>query len=792
MIRNILTVVIRNLRKSGIIGLINIFGLSIGIACAIIVFLYVRFETGYDKHFNDFERIYRIRAVIHSAEMDYERIMGSTMIPQTLRSDYPQVEYAIRLRRNSNTPIKYGDQKINLEYSFRAEPDFFQIFNVEFIAGSGNLSLSRPNTAAITEKLAKKLFGDLDPIGKIVTNDSSNYQVTAVISDWPANTHFSPQVIFSWEPGRTDWFENEWGGVSTCYIKLKENVDARKFDEEIRNIEEKYSPDQTSDEKVNRTVLHFLQPLTDIHLRSNYIGEFQTPGSLMNLRILVAIGILVLLIACVNYMNLVTAKFMTRAREIGIRKTVGATRQNLIFQFLLESFLFVFIAHIIAMFIIEFSLPELNTMLNLNLSVNYQDSLLVPAIVLLILVTTLVSGSYPAFFLSSYKAISVLKGKVTSGRSSWATRKILVIFQFTISIMLIIGVITTYYQVNFMKNYPLGFDKEQKLVLRFPRNKVQPNAYKSIKTQFLQNPIVKNCCFTSSIPGEWNYGWRTYLPGEEYIRTFLVNYYQVDEDFAPVFGLEMVAGEDLFDDNMNDSTMKLIINEEAVKTIGWASPEDAIGKNIWSRSRVIVGVFKDFHFEGLQTKIEPMGIFRMDEDYKLLIIDLDTRNVGAALEGIEKIYSGIMPEYPFDYFFMDDNFNKQYRTEEMLGKFITILAFLGIVIACLGLLGLASFMTQQRTKETGIRKVNGATETDIIKLFSGAFIKWILIANLIAWPVSFIILNNWLQNFAYRVGLQWWIFALAGAVSVVLTLSTVTYQAMRAARANPVDAIKYE
>ena len=746
----------------------------------------------YDKHFDDYDRIYRIRSIIKSADMDYERVMGSTMLAQTLRSDYPQVESAVRFIRNNKAPIRFGAKKTNLNYSFRADPGFFKVFSVDFISGSGRQSLDRANSAVLTQKVAEKLFGDLDPIGKIVTNDTMDYQVTAVIADWPANTHFNPEIIFSWEPGRSDWFETEWRGASYCYLKIAENVDTQKFDEELRYIQDKYAPPKANDENISRVTTHYLQPLSDIHLNSNYVAELSPPGSLMHLRIFIGIGLLVLLIACVNYMNLTTAKFMNRAREIGIRKTVGATRRNLIFQFLLESFLFVFIAHIVAMFFIELTLPRLNEVLNLSLSVNYHDKILIPAILILIISTSLVSGSYPAFFLSSYKAISVLKGRITSGKSSWITRKALVIFQFSISIILIIAVITTFYQLNFMKNYSLGFDKDQKVVLRFPRHKVGPGDYKSVKSYFKQSPFVRNCSFTSSIPGEWNYGWRTYLPGEENIRTFLVNYYQVDEDFASVFGLEIIAGEDLFHDNMNDSTMKIIYNEEAIRQIGWGSPEEAVGKHIWSNRRTVTGVFKDFHFEGLQTEIEPMGIFRMDEDYKLMIIDLNTTNIGEALAGIEAIFNRVMPDFPFDYFFLDDNFDKQYRSEEMLGQFITILAGLGVLIACMGLLGLASYMTQQRTKETGIRKVTGATEMDIIRLFSGVFTRWILIANLIAWPIAYLIMHNWLQGFAYRVGLQWWIFVVAGAISVVLTLSTVSFQAMRAARANPVDAIKYE
>lgn len=797
MLTYYLKLVLRNVLQTRGYSIINILGLAIGIACAMIVYLYVYQELSYDRYYPDYQRIYRVVSDVHSSGLIYNRNTVSPPIVKVLREDFPQVEKAVKYSRGSlKAPVKFNDKKVYVERYLRIEQDFLELLPQKIIRGAIKDQVTRPNTALITESLAKILFGDSDPIGQIIKRDSINYEVTAVFQDWPENSHLNPELLCSWNPSlaNTDdaWMEDNWGGIGMAFVKLKEGTDVKAFEEVLKTLESKYNTDPQDRWGLNRTVYHYLQPLKDIHLKSRTPFEFKPAGSITYLTVFTAIGLLILLIACINYMNLTTAKFMKRIREIGIRKTLGATRNSLIVQFLFESFMYVFIAHVIAMFMVELFLPNVNQLLETKLVADYSKLTLIGSIIVLIFFTGLISGSYPAFFLSSFKPISILQGSIKTGFVSAWIRKGLVVFQFAVSVALIISVLVIYKQLNYMKDYPLGFDKEQKLILRFPQNVIGPNAYKQIKQEFSKIPQINKTAFCSSIPGEWNYGWRTYLPGEQNIRTFLINYYQVDEDFASLMKLEFVAGTPLLPEHLSDRMIELIINETSLKTFGWNSPEDAIGKNIFNNNWRIVGVFKDFHFKGLQEQVGPMGIFLMHEDYKLLVLDVNTETYRETLSRVEEVYNKLMPDYPFEYFFMNENFDKQYKNEEQMGQFLTVLSLLGVFIACIGLLGLASFMTQQRTKEIGIRKVNGARVQDILTLLVGSFSKWILVANIIAWPIMYYILDKWLENFAYRTSISWWIFAIAGLLSFFLAIATVIYQSYIAAKTNPVDTLKCE
>ncbi|MBU1014695.1 MAG: ABC transporter permease [Bacteroidetes bacterium] len=798
MLKYYLKITGRNIIRTKGFFIINILGLSIGIACAIFIYLYVYQEFSYDKYYPDYQRIYRVISKIQTNTLTYERIAASPPLAKVLREDFPQVEKAIRFSRGQmKTPVRFNDSKVNIDRPLRVDQDFFELFPQKIVKGLTKDQVTRPSTAVITENLAKILFGNIDPIGKVIINDTLKYEVTAVIEDWPDNSHMNPDLICSWHPSpfiNTDmlWMDEGWGGQSMTYIKLREGTDVSAFAETLKPLEAKYNVDPQDREGMKRIVYHYLQPLKDIHLQSHDEFEMKPSGNLSYLKVFMTIGMLILFIACINYMNLTTAKFMNRVREIGIRKTVGAGRKTLIVQFLFESFIYVFIAHVIAMFLVEFFLPSVNQLLDARLKVDYSNPALLISIGILILFTSLLSGSYPALFLSSLKPILIFQGNIKTGFVSVWIRKGLVIFQFAVSVGLIISVMLIYKQLNFMKNYPLGFDKEQKLVLRFPREVIGLNEYKQIKQEFLKIPQVNKSAFCSSIPGEWNYGWRTYLPGEENIRTFLVNYYQVDEDFTDLIDLQFIAGNSFKPGNQGSRINEMMINESALKTFGWSNAEEAIGKYIWNDRTRIVGVFKDFHFKGLQESVGPMGIYQMTDDFKLFVLDIKYADYLATLKQIETTYNSLMPNYPFEYFFLDQNFDKQYKSEEQMGQFLTVLSLLGIFIACIGLLGLASFMTQQRTKEIGIRKVNGASIPNILSLLVGSFSIWILVANIIAWPVSFYLLKKWLENFAYQTTFSWWIFALAGFISLILAICTVLYQSYIAAKSNPVDSLKSE
>ncbi len=789
MLKNILLVAFRNLYRNKGYSLINILGLSIGIACAVLVMIYVSFELSFDKCFSDYDRIYRIRSDRYFGETIDQSALSSSMVAPTLLQDYPQVEYATRFFDERPAPIYYEGTGLYLNNIARADLDFFEIFDIPFIYGFREEALNRPSTAVITQSTSEKFFGDENPVGKILRRDTLKFEITGVIEDWPENCHFEFDLITSWEPYEVWDFvaENPWNGISLTYVKLMPDTDIGEFEKDVENLW--YTYVEPESENPTRILLHYLQPLRNIHLNMSFRNDVAITTNPDYLVIFSIIGFIVLVIACINYMNLTTAQYMKRSREIAIRKTVGAHRSLLICQFLTESLIFTFIAHIIAVFLVEVSIHYLNNFLDLNLSINHEGSWFIGGLLILILFTGLFSGSYPAFFLSSFQPIAVIRGVLHTGKMNVLIRRTLVIIQFTVSISLVIAVLTIYSQLHFMKNHALGFDRDDKIVLRFPRNHVIPENYHGIKQEFLSIPSVNLAAFSSTVPGQWNYVWRTYLPEWEESKNILMNWYAVDEDFVEVMGLELISGiEHTTDMNWN----KLIVNEEAVKAFGWGKPDDAINKSIWRESSKVIGVVKNFHLKGLHHELQPMGMFRIDEDFKYLIIDIQQHNLNNTIESLQKVFNKIIPDAPFYYFFLDEDFNKQYKTEEQLSKLFSGLTILGLVIACLGLLGLASFMVQQRTKEIGIRKVNGASVSSIIIRLVRAFTRWILVANLIAWPLSWFFLQRWLEEFAFHIDQNIWIYIIAGGAVFILAIITVIYQAWKAAVANPVDAIKYE
>lgn len=789
MFKNILLVAFRNLFRQKGYSIINILGLAIGIACAFLVMIYVSYELSFDKCYSDHERIFRVRSDRYSGETVDISALSSQMVAPTLSRDYPQVIYATRFFKARPCPVYHEGNGLYLTYIARADMDFFDIFDLEFICGSREDALKRPNTCVITEPVSKKFFGDENPIGKVLVKDSINYEITGVIEKWPENSHINWELILSWDPHEVWDFvrENPWEGIAYNYIKVFPETDVDKLGDEIENIWERY----VDPEKLNpeRKLLHYLQPLTDIHFNNKNRNDIGTPTSPAYLYTFIIIGLIILIIACINYMNLTTAQYLKRSREIAIRKTVGAYRRLLIFQFLTESLIFTFIAHVIAIFIVEMSLSNINDFLGLNLSIDYTSLWFIAGVLIMILFTGLLAGSYPAFFLSSFRPIAVIRGIIGTGNINIWIRRILVVLQFTISIALVIGVLAILNQLKYMKSHPLGFNKDNKIILRFPRNNVTPDNYTTVKQEFLSIPEVNKAAFSSTVPGQWNYVWRTTLPEWEGERNILMNWYAVDEDFIDVMDIELLAGENL---NSEMYWAHMIINEEAVKTFDWGTPENAINKDIWREGRKVVGVVNNFHLKGLQNELQPMGMFRIDEDFKYLIIDVNVNDLQKTIESLRNTFNDVFPNAPFYYFFLDKDFDKQYKSEEQLSKLFTGITLLGLFIACLGLLGLASFVAQQRTKEVGIRKVNGASVGSIVMMLVRDFTRWVLLANIIAWPVSFLLINRWLEGFAFHINQNIWLYIISGGSVFILAVFTVSYRAWRAAIINPVDALRYE
>ena len=576
------------------------------------------------------------------------------------------------------------------------------------------------------------------------------------------------------------------------YIKLAEGVDADLFQEKIRYLPHQYIGKELEEQGVEFSLI--MQPIRDIHLYSHLNWEAEASGNPLYVRIFIGVGLLILLITCMNFINLTTARSANRAGEVGMRKVVGAQRRQLIGQFLGESVLLAAIAMVFSCFFVMLLLPAFNNLLGAKFSWAH---MLNPAIVLslcgIMLFLGVIGGSYPAFFLSAFKPSAVLRGSLRAGTKGVLMRKILVVGQFAISITLIIGTILFEQQLNYMKNTDLGFDKEQKLVIEFDRSIITPSTYESVKTEMLKHPSITGATFSSSVPGRWMYLWQMWPYGERDTNSQLINCFQVDYDFLHEYDIELVAGR-YFQKEMGTDQPGVgnILNEAAVRTFGWNSVEEVLGKDITDENSPVIGVVKDFHFRGLQNKVEPLLMFVMVEDFRYISLTVNTENLSETLAFIDQKYQELYPNTIYEYFFLDKDFDMQYWAEEQIGKIFSIFTFFGIFIACLGLLGLASFVAEQRTKEIGIRKVLGASVSGIVVMLSREFVKWVLLANIIAWPLAWLGMNYWLRDFAYRIDITITPFIVSGLLALIIAFVTVSVQTFKAGRANPVQSLNYE
>ena len=791
MLRNYLKVSFRNFKKNKGMFLINLIGLSLGVASCMIISLYVLHELSYDDYHQDAGRIYRIAYTLKTETRESNYAGCSDRAAPVLKSDFPQVENAARITRERSAPVQYEDKLFFENFVYYADPDIFRIFTIPVLRGEPQLKLAQPRTAVLSEDLAEKYFGSQNPVGRVIRVRSNEYEVAGVVKNPPSNTHWKYGIILSWESYKeTAERYGHWQGVAAkTYLKLREGVSAKDFGRQIKHLAHKYIGDKLIEKK--ETITYTLQPVTDVHLHSHLKWEFEPPGSTVYLYIYSAAGILILLIACINFINLSTARSANRSSEVGVRKVIGAQVKNLFVQFLGESCLITFMAFLLSIVFVDLSVPILKELSGISFDYsslfNLNTALAAAA---LFVITSLAAGAYPAFFLSALQPVSVLKGTGLKGRKGINLRRILVISQFSISILLIIGTLLISKQLNFMKNQHTGFDKEQKLIINFTSETANLDNYEMIKSEFLNVSRINSASFSSSIPGRWNYWWRVWPAGQEIEKNKAMNFFQVDHDFIKDYGLQMAAGRP-FDRNLRTDANTFIINEAAASAFGWQL-ENAVGKKIGNNSVPIIGVLKNYHFRGLQEEIAPLVIYLIEDDFQYLSLSISADNLEETISSIKSKYQQLFPDMPFKFFFLDEDFDMQYRFEERLAGIFTIFAALGIIIAGLGLIGLVSFMTEQRTKEIGIRKVLGATITNIVSVISKEFMILILLSNVIAWPIAWYVMNSWLHNFAYRIDIDWRVFIAAGCLALFMTMILSGFQAVKAALADPVEALRYE
>jgi putative ABC transport system permease protein len=805
MFKNYFKIAFRNLWRNKGFSAINIFGLAIGLAVFLLIALFVVDELSYDKYNLNADRIYRVNSDFKVNGSTFNDRLSPAPMAETLMKDYPQIEQATRLKDNGKTLVRNGNKIIFEPNSMFADANLFNVFTVQMIAGDKRTALMQPHSLVISEYIAKKYFNSIDVIGKTLRLDNTDdYKITGVIKNMPPQSHLHFNLLKAMS-GYADSRNTNWINVNyLTYLLVHKGTTQRDLDNYLSATTKKYAEPllqsfiHTSIADLESKGDHFrfvTIPLTKIHLYSTLTQEQEPSGNIQYVYIFIIIAVFILLVACINFMNLSTARSAGRSKEVGVRKVLGSSRGTLIYQFLIESILTSFIALVIALFIASLMLPYFNHLSDKEISLNLvSNTWLLPFSIIGTLVIGITAGAYPAFFLSAFQPIQVLKGKLASGfKGSWL-RNSLVIFQFSTVITLIVGTLVIYSQLNYIRNKKLGYNREQVLVLQNTYSLSQHA--NSFKQDVLKLAGVKSGTMTPYLPTSKNTNTEVYgknaamSPGQS---TALETWY-IDEDYIPTLGMEMAAGRSFTKGILTDSSA-VIINETAARMLGYN--KNPLDEKIFRGGGVsmnIIGVVKDFNSGSLRNKIEPL-ILRLSEQRGGMAFRIDTKNVPGLISQIQTLYhtaDANMAGQPFIYSFLDDDFNHLYKSEQNTGKIFMSFAFFAILIACLGLFGLITYAAEQRTKEIGIRKVLGASVTSIVTMLTNDFLKLVGIATVISFPITWWAMTKWLQDFAYRTSIGWWVFAVAGLLAILITIITVSFRAIKAALTNPVTSLRSE
>lgn len=808
MFKNYFKTAWRSLGKNRIVTILNITGLSIGVACSLLIALYVLDELSYDRFNKHADQIYRIDEQIKFGDYNYNGTKVPAIMAPTFIKDYtPLIEQYTRFKSSPAVVILKGNDLIREDRVVYADSTLFDVFTLEMIAGDKKTALKEPHSLVVNESTARKYFNSVDIIGKtILVNDSINYKITGVIKDIPRQSHFDFDLFMPLcESGASR--DNSWLNANLqTYLLLKPGTDIRQFEKRLNITMEQYqAPDFKS--KLNMSMDDFkkggnfvkctLIPLTDIHLHSNLVDELGINGSIRYVYIFSAIAIMILLIACINFMNLSTARSANRAREVGVRKVLGSLKQNLIAQFMVESLLSCFLSFLIATGVAALLIPLFNQLAEtqIHVSMLFRPSILFGILVLLILVS-LISGSYPAFFLSSFQPIRVLKGNLSKGFKGSALRNILVVLQFTISVILMIGTLVINNQLKYIRNKDLGFNKEQVLTLQ--NTAALNNNTKAFINELLRMPEVKNITSSGFLPvtGSRTTQGFTIVPQYDGKNFTLMQAWPVDDRYLPTFQMQLKSGRNFSAQYPTDSTA-VIINETAAKLYAGVDP---VNKKLYrigdlSTGKLvaynIIGVMKDFNFNSLREQVTPL-VLSLQQNNEGMAMRISSGDIPGLLNRIKAIWKSMASSQPISYAFLDEEFNKRYGVDQRREKIFLLFSILAILIACLGLFGLVTFAAEQRLKEIGIRKVMGAAVPDIFVLLSKDFIKLLLLSICIASPIAWWAMTQWLQDFAYRTTIAWWMFVAVGAICLLIAMITISFQLARAAVANPVKSLRAE
>lgn len=817
MLQTYVKIAWRNLMKNKVFSFINVLGLSIGLTCCMLITLYIVHETSYDTYHKNVNSIYQLGTVFIDQGVENRGANTAAPLGRMLQQEYPEVTASTRilnLFRDDKTlfQVRENNGKLNSIYEtkgFLADSNFFQVLSYNFKEGDPRTALLEPNSVVIDEDIAQKLFGRESAINKIVrisssTNGDTSFRITGVLANSSGPTHLDARFFLSFRGGNMDGFANDNPSLANnnmfyTYLLLKKDVDAEMLAQKFPGFVQRHLGEQLKQMGKKRN--YFLTPVTDIYL-SGVSSNGIVTGSKTSLFILGSIALLTLLIACINFMNLSTANSAKRAAEVGVRKVLGAQKSSLLRQFLGESLVMAIIALVFAALFTFLLLPVFEHVAGKMLIISTQQKITLAALfILLAVITGLLAGSYPAFYLSSFRPIKVLKGKFSNSLAAISLRKGLVVFQFIISIVLIVASVVIANQMNFLRQKDLGFQKDQQIIIPL-RTSTAKNSVQAFKNEVANNTSISSIGTSMAYPGIFNpQDWLMYRQNQTMDNSKKIYINLVDNNFLQTLGVRPVAGRLFSSAFTADTLTSFVINEKAVKEFGFTSSQDAVGKWLafdWDGQQqrfTIVGVVKDFHFKDLHEAIEPFAFrFYNDADagFNYMIAHSGGGHIKQSLATLEAAWKKLNPNEPFEYSFLDQDFQKNYEADSRRASLINYFTIIAIIISCLGLFGLATFTAEQRTKEIGIRKVLGASVYGVVALLSKDFLRLVIIAVVIASPLAWFVMNKWLQNFAYQTSIGWQVFALTTFIAVFISFATISFQAVKAALANPVKSLRTE
>ncbi len=804
MISNYIKMAWRSLMKNRVYSFLNVMGLAVGLACFALIALWANDELSYDAFHDKGYRIYRLVGKVTTDSEVFEQAVTSPVMAAALAEAFPDIEKMARIDKN-DAIVKRDDIMFEEDDILLTDPAFFEMFDFELLEGDATTALSEPYSIVLTPAIAGKYFGNENPIGetlRIFLNDPDGqgalYKVTGLIAEPPENSHIQYTILASFKTfevanaetltGLNGWY---WNGIYT-YLLLREGTTQATLESKLPDFTERHIGEDSRSKGFHYDFS--LQPLSDIYLHSDLRYELSATGNMSQIYIFSCIGIFILIIAGINYVNLTTARAVHRAKEVGVKKILGAVRQQLIGQYLLESLIITGAALLFAVMLAEAVNPLFVELTGKDLSL-LQAPIMLGFLTFTSLLLGLASGLYPGFVISAFKPVTVMRGMLNSGSGGVWLRKSLVVFQFTISIGIIVGLLVVYNQMRFIQNYNLGFNQNALITLKVNGSQEVIQNFTAFKNELLNSSLIEGVTTSNSLIGGGL--------GNQYTRTIdntgkevqsSISRLRIDTDYLDVYNIDLVAGRNFRPGNPSDSAGAYLVNESALQSFGWSRPEDAIGKPFaqGSREGQVIGVMKDFNFNTLDQTIEPIGIAMLDQNFSQISVRVQPDKIMDVVQLIESQWKTHFPGSLLQYNFLDQMLAQQYRAEQRFGTIFGVFGFITLIIACLGLFGLATYAAEQRTKEIGIRKVLGARIGNIVTLLTKDFLLLVVIAGLIAFPIAWWGMSRWLQDFAYRIDIQWWMFAMAGFGALTIALITVSFQAIRAATANPVESLKNE